>query len=200
MYAKRCALTVIRNDPFCDLPHRPDSTVAISRGQPRSSPISLPNNILRPSPIAPLERPFASTSRNGIEVTLQRIASGGKNNPCQCKISGSFVSFMTSTVTSWPSRNRKNGPGAEPLYPVVLMIIPGAISSCIGEMRRVASGLDVCKPLSFQTRHERKADTAPHQLQKLPSEHALNPFVLSLMFHLHGMRSQPEVLRCPTIT
>jgi hypothetical protein len=55
-------------------------------------------------------------------------------------ISGSLVSFRTSTVTGLPSAILRIGPVVEPLYPMVLNFFPGASSTVTLEMRIVKSG------------------------------------------------------------
>src|SRR3984957_13423380 len=46
-----------------------------------------------------------------------------------------------SIAARLPSRIRRIGPSALPLYPIVLITVPGAISTLTGAIRRVKSGL-----------------------------------------------------------
>src|ERR1700721_1196760 len=67
-----------------------------------------------------------------------------RGNPCQCTYSRMLVSLNRSTVTGMPSPRRISGAGALPLYPVVMIVFPGATSAFTGPMRSVTSAGELC--------------------------------------------------------
>src|ERR1700687_2878236 len=83
------------------------------------------------------------------------------------------VSLCTSTVTRFPSRMRKTGPGTLPLYPVVLYTTPGAISTLTGAMRRVRSGLNGGGSAATEENRGTEAKAAPTALTPLAVRNSL---------------------------
>src|SRR5579859_2945560 len=67
---------------------------------------------------------------------------------------------------------RRTGPGALPLYPTVLMTVPGAISTLTGAMRRVKSGLARGRAASAENRGT-EASAAPTAVVPVTARNSL---------------------------
>src|SRR5690242_20569175 len=74
---------------------------------------------------------------------------------------------------------RRMGPGALPLYPTVLMTVPGAISTLAGAMRSVKSGLAKGRAASAENRGN-EASAAPTAVVPVTARNSLR-FTMSLL-------------------
>src|SRR5271169_5371539 len=122
--------------------------------------------------------PCAGTT--GVPSSSEPSTSDETNCPCQWTSSGMSVSLCTSTVTRLPSRKRKMGPGTLPLYPTVLITLPGAISTLTCAMRSVTSGFASGSAATEENRGT-EAKAAPTALTPVTARNSLRSSMVDVV-------------------